>query len=88
MEFNEMLLEFTGRLNAQKLLSATISQPRQKSDELKRVKLKPVMLKGEYHIQIEYQFERVLKHENVQSEQIEERMNELLNRFMPEDMLI
>lgn len=46
-------------------IRATISQPRMKSNEVKRIKLKPIELKGEFHIQFEYQHERILKHENI-----------------------
>ncbi|MFC4410457.1 class I SAM-dependent methyltransferase [Chungangia koreensis] len=81
MEFDEMLSDLTEKLKEQKLLSATISQPRMKSDELKRVRMKPLMLKGVYHIQFEYQYERILNHENVSLGQIEGLLSELLNRF-------
>lgn len=81
MEFEEMLSKLIKRLKDHKLLSATISQPRMKSDELKRVRLKPVMLKGVYHIQFEYQYERVLNHENASLDQIDALLGDLLNRF-------
>lgn len=81
MEYNEMLSKLIEKLKEEKLVSATISQPRLKSDELKRVRMKPVLLKDMYHIQLEYQYERVLKHENVSLKQIDEFLSELLGQF-------
>lgn len=65
MTFEEMQRYFLQNIADEKLIQATISQPRLKSNECKRVKLKPILLKNEYHIQIEYQHERILKHENI-----------------------
>ncbi|MBH9787890.1 SAM-dependent methyltransferase, partial [Clostridioides difficile] len=65
MTFEEMKALLTEQILQQKLVTATISQPRMKSNEIKRIKLKPLMLKNQYHIQIEYQYERILKHENI-----------------------
>lgn len=65
MEFLEMKQQLLERIQDKQLVAATISQPRMKSNEVKRVKLKPIELKGLYHIQLEYQYERILKHENV-----------------------
>ena len=78
MTFEEMQSQFLEKIAAQKLVQATISQPRQKSNECKRVKLKPLLLKNEYHIQIEYQFERILKHENVLLQNFPQHFNQLL----------
>ena len=60
-----MKAQFLALLNEKTLVNATISQPRQKSNELKRVKLKPIEIRGIYTIQLEYQYERILKHENI-----------------------
>ena len=65
MDFEQMKAQFLALLNEKNLVNATVSQPRQKSNELKRVKLKPIELKGVYTIQLEYQYERILKHENM-----------------------
>lgn len=65
MEFLQMKQELLQRIDNKQLVAATISQPRLKSNDIKRVKLKPIELKGQYHIQFEYQYERILKHENV-----------------------
>ncbi|MEL5988531.1 SAM-dependent methyltransferase [Kurthia gibsonii] len=81
MEFQEMLERVTTLLTTEQLISATISQPRQKSNEVKRVKLKPIALKGIYHIQFEYQYERILKHENVTLDQVAEKVKQLFEDF-------
>lgn len=66
MTFEEMKALLIEQILQQQLVTATISQPRMKSNEIKRIKLKPLMLKNHYHIQIEYQYERILKHENIE----------------------
>lgn len=81
MEYQEMLEQITNLINNKQLISATISQPRAKLDEVKRVRLKPVELKGTYMIQFEYQHERVLKHENLDLSDVPEKLNLLLQQF-------
>lgn len=81
MTFEEMQSQFLKKIAAEKLVQATISQPRLKSNECKRVKLKPLLLKNEYHIQIEYQFERVLKHDNVLLKDFPQYFEQLLADF-------
>ncbi|MFC5558954.1 methyltransferase [Ureibacillus thermophilus] len=81
MEFVEMKQQLFERIQQKKLVSATISQPRKKSDTLKRVKLKPVEIKGQYHIQLEYQYERILKHENVLLENFHAFLEVLFQKF-------
>lgn len=81
MDFNEMKQNLLQLLLKEQLVSATISQPRTKSNNLKRVKLKPLKLKGIYHIQLEYQYERILKHENVPLSLIGQSINDLFDQF-------
>ena len=81
MEFEQMKEQFLQLLKAQSLIQATISQPRQKSNDIKRVKLKPIELRGMYTIQIEYQYERILKHENVALDQFPQHFDSLLEQF-------
>ncbi len=81
MQFEQMKEEILQRFHNKELVNATISQPRQKSNELKRIKLKPIELKGVYHIQFEFQYERVLKHENILLENIEEYLDKILEQF-------
>lgn len=81
MEFTDMKQQLLEHIFNKKLISATISQPRKKADELKRVKLKPVEIKGQYHIQLEYQYERILKHKNILLENFHPYLDELLQQF-------
>ncbi|TSI06154.1 SAM-dependent methyltransferase [Lysinibacillus sp. BW-2-10] len=81
MDFEKMKEEFLNRIENKQLINATISQPRQKSNEIKRIKLKPIELKGTYHIQIEYQYERILKHENIIVEEFTHTFDILLQQF-------
>ena len=81
MDFEQMKAQFLALLNEKTLVNATISQPRQKSNELKRVKLKPIELKGVYTIQLEYQYERILKHENIPLDAFASKFDVLLEQF-------
>ncbi|AOV06607.1 class I SAM-dependent methyltransferase [Sporosarcina ureilytica] len=81
MQFEELLTKLTEQLTNGTFAGGTISQPRMKSDELKRVRLKPVELRGALHIQFEYQYERVLNHENIAIENVYDELENLLNRF-------
>lgn len=81
MDFEQMKEQFLNRIHSKQLIHATFSQPRQKSNELKRVKLKPIELKGQYHIQLEYQYERILKHENILLEKFSDSFEILLQQF-------
>lgn len=81
MQFEQMKEELLQRINNKQLVNATVSQPRQKSNEIKRIKLKPIELKGIYHIQLEFQFERILKHENITMEKFGELLDEILEQF-------
>ena len=81
MDFEQMKAQFLALLNEKTLVNATISQPRQKSNELKRVKLKPIELKGVYTIQLEYQYERILKHENIPLDVFATHFDLLLEQF-------
>ncbi|WP_203334121.1 class I SAM-dependent methyltransferase [Planococcus beigongshangi] len=81
MELQEMHRQLMARLTNRGLVSATISQPRQKSGDLKRVRLKPVEIKNIYHIQFEYQHEHVLKHKNLTVEEAAAELAELFAEF-------
>ncbi|WP_313891956.1 SAM-dependent methyltransferase [Psychrobacillus sp.] len=81
MEFQEMKQYLLEQILDKQLMTATISQPRVKSNEVKRVKLKPIELKNMYHIQLEYQYERILKHENIPLESFAQTLDELLEQF-------
>ena len=81
MEFEEMLDEFDGRVADGRLIKATISGPRRKSEGLQRVRIKPVELRGELHVQFEYQYERILKHENIPAGEVRSELGRLLGDF-------
>lgn len=81
MEYIDMFQQLLKLIENKTLIAATVSQPRSKSDEVKRVKMKPVELKGIYHIQLEYQYERVLKHENIEISNLAPKLEELLQQF-------
>ncbi len=81
MNFEQMKAEFLALLQEKTLVQATISQPRQKSNEIKRVKLKPIELRGVYTIQLEYQYERILQHENIALADFAEQFDKLLEQF-------
>ena len=81
MTFEEMKAQLMELILQQQLVTATISQPRMKSNEVKRIKLKPLLLKDVYHIQIEYQFERILKHENILLEDFPAKLEAILNDY-------
>ena len=81
MEFQEMKEYLIEQIVNKQLVAATISQPRAKSNEIKRVKLKPIEIKNTYHIQLEYQYERILKHENVLLEEFANTLDDLLEQF-------
>lgn len=81
MEFEQMKEQLLALFNDGSLIQATISQPRQKSNDLKRVKLKPIELRGDYMIQLEYQYERILKHKNIPVTELKTQLDELLEQF-------
>lgn len=81
MQFEELVDELARRMTDGSFISGTISQSRTKSDEMKRVKVKPIELKGQLHLQFEFQYERILKHENIPASQVHEKLSELLERF-------
>ncbi|MCT4785693.1 class I SAM-dependent methyltransferase [Exiguobacterium aestuarii] len=81
MEYKALQERLEDVIQSNHLVSATISQPRQKSSDLKRVKLKPVMLRNAYHIQFEYQYERVMNHKNLTPHEAVTELFKLLETF-------
>ena len=81
MEYIDMFQQLLKLIENKTLIAATVSQPRSKTDEVKRVKMKPVELKGIYHVQLEYQYERILKHENIELSNLAPKLEELLQQF-------
>lgn len=81
MDYTQLLDRLSDVVTNEELVTATISQPRSKSSDLRRVKLKPVLLKETYHIQFEYQYERVMKHKNLQIDEAAREIETLLETF-------
>ncbi|WP_376778131.1 class I SAM-dependent methyltransferase [Exiguobacterium himgiriensis] len=81
MDYTQLLDRLNDVVTNEELVTATISQPRLKSSDLRRVKLKPVLLKETYHIQFEYQYERVMKHKNLQIDEAAREIETLLETF-------
>lgn len=81
MSVDEVLELLQRRMTDGTFIRATISRPRLKSNEIKRIKLKPLELKGEFYIQFEYQHERILKHENVALGEIKQPLRHALEHY-------
>ena len=81
MQFEELVEEIVRRIQEGTFIQGTISQPRYKSTGLQKVKLKPVEIKKELHIQFEYHYERILKHENIIVADIQPVLQQLLEQF-------
>ncbi|TWT24702.1 SAM-dependent methyltransferase [Planomicrobium sp. CPCC 101110] len=81
MELQTMHAQLAERLRGRALVSATISQPRLKSNDVKRIKLKPVNIRNEYRIQFEYQHEHVLKHENLSIDEAAAKLESIFGDF-------
>lgn len=81
MSIDDVLDLLEKRMADGTFIRATISRPRLKSNEVKRIKLKPVKLKDTFYIQFEYQHERVLKHTNVPLEEIAQPLKEALENY-------
>ncbi|MCQ4088732.1 SAM-dependent methyltransferase [Saccharibacillus sp. JS10] len=77
---NELL---TAILPEGKLITATISQPRQKdSESYTKVAIKPLMLKDELHYQLAYHYEKKVTHENLALSEALPRITTLLEEQM------
>ncbi|ARJ38738.1 SAM-dependent methyltransferase [Sporosarcina ureae] len=81
MSVDDVLELLQRRMKDGTFIRATISGPRMKSNDVKRIKLKPLELKGEFYIQFEYQHERVLKHDNVALENVKQPLQDALQNF-------
>ncbi|MDV6378456.1 SAM-dependent methyltransferase [Sporosarcina sp. GW1-11] len=81
MSVDDVLELLQKRMTDGSFIRATISQPRLKSNEIKRIKLKPIELRDEFHIQFEYQHERVLKHENVAYDDVALPLQQALENY-------
>ena len=81
MDFLQLQQSIETLVASDQFLQATISQPRMKSQPTKRIRLKPVELRGERVIQFEYQEERVLSHDNIERTDLRAPLNDALENF-------
>ena len=81
MTFEQMLHDFAQLVTDESFIQATISQKRRKSDDLERVRLKPILLKGERVIQFEYQYTRIMQHKNLPLEDVMQALEPLVEAF-------
>ncbi|MEZ7173418.1 SAM-dependent methyltransferase [Sporosarcina sp. OR05] len=81
MLFDELIETIARRMEEGTFIKGTISQPRYKSTGLGKVKLKPVQIKNDMHIQFEYHYDRILKHDNVKLEDIRSALQQQLEQF-------
>ncbi|HAB33227.1 MAG TPA: SAM-dependent methyltransferase [Exiguobacterium sp.] len=63
------------------LIHATMTNPRQKSNDLRLIKVKPILLRDTVMMQVEFQFERVMKHENILVEDFIGRLDDWFTEF-------
>lgn len=81
MNFSNMINTLSSKLTNTTFISATISQPKAKTNDIKRIRLKPVKLRGEMFIQFEYQHERILTHENILFDEVATKLQAILEQF-------
>ncbi|QPC46581.1 class I SAM-dependent methyltransferase [Mangrovibacillus cuniculi] len=81
MNFPELVERLLNDLRQKRLVAATISQPRMKSSEVKRIKIKPVQIKESYYLQFEYQTDQTISHENISLNGLPEKINEILEQY-------
>lgn len=81
MNFTDLITRLTNKLINGKFIKATISQPQKKSNEIKRIRLKPIQLREELFVQFEYQSERIITHENIPFNILAEKLTETLQEF-------
>ncbi|WP_313122466.1 SAM-dependent methyltransferase [Exiguobacterium sp.] len=81
MELHELKANLASKITQGVLIHATMSNPRQKSNDLRRIKVKPILLRDTVMMQVEFQFERVMKHENILVEDFIGRLDDWFTEF-------
>lgn len=81
MELHELKASLASQITQGTLIHATISNPRQKSNDLRRIKVKPILLRDTVMMQVEFQFERVMKHENILMDDFVGRLDDWFTEF-------
>ena len=78
MQYEPMMQQLISFIQQENFMHATISQKRRKSDDLERVRIQPVLIRGERLIQFEYQYTRVMKHENLNPADIAQQLEPIV----------
>jgi len=81
VELHELKANLASKITQGVLIHATMSNPRQKSNDLRRIKVKPILLRDTVMMQVEFQFERVMKHENILVEDFIGRLDDWFTEF-------
>jgi len=81
VELHELKASLASKITQGVLIHATMSNPRQKSNDLRRIKVKPILLRDTVMMQVEFQFERVMKHENILVEDFIGRLDDWFTEF-------
>lgn len=69
--FDTFFAELHSRVNTDWFVQGTVSQPRTKTNDVKRVKMKIVSLNQIMHIQFEYHYDNKVSHANIPLGQID-----------------
>jgi len=81
VELHELKANLASKITQGVLIHATMSNPRQKSNDLRGIKVKPILLRDTVMMQVEFQFERVMKHENILVEDFIGRLDDWFTEF-------
>lgn len=81
MDFEQFITKFIEKIQSETIVHGTISQPRQRSSELKRIRYRPVEISGDLHLHFEYQYGKKMTHKNVPLKEIEAALTPLLQEF-------
>lgn len=78
---DNLINQFKEACQTETFVSGIFSSPKQKSNDLKKVKIKPVMIKNQYHLQLEYHYMRIIKHDNILPTQLVKYLPSLIEQF-------
>ncbi|MFV0516281.1 MAG: class I SAM-dependent methyltransferase [Aminipila sp.] len=86
-KLNELFDDIYSDFNVENLIRVIFSNPRKKSNLCKKANIRPVKIQGEIKFQIEYQFEKKVNHENLNSEEVIKKSSELIDDFKQVNIL-
>ena len=81
MEFSQFIEVLKKQLMDESFLTGTISQPRLRSNDIQRIKLKKLEIQNELAIQFEYQLEHTMYHKNLSFEEAKDELSQQLEHF-------